>query len=43
MTLVVKKQAVERISALIEDMGEEAVYLGVFKSKLGSESQIEIS
>ncbi|MDA9689153.1 phosphoribosylformylglycinamidine cyclo-ligase [Betaproteobacteria bacterium] len=43
MTLVVKKEAVERISALIEDTGEEAVYLGVVKSKSGSESQIEIS
>ena len=43
MTLVIKKEAVERISALIEDTGEEAVYLGVIKSKSGSESQIEIS
>ena len=43
MTLVVKKESVERISALIEDTGEEAVYLGVVKSKSGSESQIEIS
>ena len=43
MTLVIKKEAVERISALIEETGEEAVYLGVIKSKSGSESQIEIS
>ena len=43
MTLVIKKEAVERISALIEDTGEEVVYLGVIKSKSGSESQIEIS
>ena len=43
MTLVIKKEGVERISALIEDTGEEAVYLGVIKSKSGSESQIEIS
>ena len=43
MTLVIKKEGVERISALIEDAGEEAVYLGVIKSKSGSESQIEIS
>ena len=43
MTLVVKTEAVERISALVEDTGEEAVYLGVVKLKSGSESQIEIS
>ena len=43
MTLVVEKESVERVSALIEDTGEEVVYLGVVKSKLGSESQIEIS
>ena len=43
MTVVVEKEAVERISALIEYTGEKAVYLGVVKSKSGSESQIEIS
>ena len=43
MTLVVEKEAVERISTILEDAGEEAVYLGVVKSKSGSESQIEIS
>ena len=42
MTLVVKKEAAGRISSLIADAGEEAVYLGVVKLKSGSESQIEI-
>ena len=43
MTLLIKKEAVEQIQALIEETGEEAVYLGVVKLKSGSESQIEIS
>ena len=43
MTLVVEKEAVERISSILEDAGEEAIYLGVVKLRSGSESQIEIS
>ena len=43
MTLVVEKEAVEQVSSLIEITGERAVYLGVVRSKSGSESQIEIN
>ena len=43
MTLVVEKEAVERISSILEDAGEKAIYLGVVKLRSGSESQIEIS
>ena len=42
MTLIVEKDSVEKISAIIKNVGEEAVYLGEVVPRKESDAQIEI-
>ena len=42
MALIVEKDSVEKISAIINNIGEEAVYLGEVVPRKESEAQIEI-
>ena len=42
MTLIVEKDSVEEISAIIKNVGEEAVYLGEVVPREESDAQIEI-
>ena len=42
MTLIVEKDSVEEISAIIKNVGEEAVYLGEVVPRKEADAQIEI-